>query len=315
MPTKLIRSIYNLNKSHRNGVITIGNFDGVHMGHQELLAQVCKKANTLNVPSLAITFEPHPFEFFSGKNQTIPRITRLREKFKALSKSGIDYVMVLPFNQLIAEKSASDFIREILVDQLSPNYIIIGDDFHFGHQRLGNLALLQEQSLLYHYQAEAISSVLMEGSRVSSTRVRMALQKGDLRLTERLLGRTFTLLGRVARGKQLGRQLGFPTINIHLHRKRTPIEGVYTVKVYGLSKSPLPGAANIGTRPTVDGTVCLLEVHLLNFDQDVYGRYVTVEFCEKLHDEIRYPNLDILKKNIAIDVEIARNYFNKKGML
>jgi riboflavin kinase/FMN adenylyltransferase len=309
MSTKLIRSIYNLSNSHKNGVITIGNFDGVHLGHQALLAEVCKKAHQLGVPSFAMTLEPHPFEFFSDKKEAIPRITRLREKFKALAETGIDYVVVLSFNQSLALKSASDFIREILVNPLSPSHIIIGDDFHFGHQRLGDLALLQKQASQYGYQAEAISSVLMEGLRVSSTRVRLALQAGDLRLAERLLGRPFTLLGRVAYGKQLGRQLGFPTINIHLHRKRTPIEGVYVVKVHGLSTSPLKGAANIGTRPTVDGTVCLLEVHLLDFNQDVYGRYVTVEFCEKLHDEIRYPNLDVLKENIAVDVEAARNYF------
>lgn len=310
MPTRLIRSLYNLPPKARGSVMTIGNFDGAHLGHQALLAEVVTRAKKQGVPSLVMTFEPHPFEFFAGENLTIPRITRLREKFVRLSESQVDHVLVLPFNQSLAQVSASDFTNEIIGKALKPVHIVIGDDFHFGYKRQGNLALLQEKGAALGFSVSAMPSLLVEGERVSSTRVRKALGEGDLTLAAQLLGHPYSMLGRVRQGDKRGRQFGFPTANIYLHRQLTPIRGVYTVYVHGVADHPWPGVANIGTRPTIDGTRTLLEVHLLDFHQEIYGRYVEVEFCEKLRDEARYPTIDLLKEQIAKDVLAARTYFS-----
>jgi len=315
MAAKLIRSIYNIRPEVQGGVVTIGNFDGVHVGHQALVKSVVTKAKELKVPSLAITFEPHPFEFFGKENLTIPRLTRLREKFLALAECGIDYVLIIPFNQALADLSASDFVTQIIHHSLRPVHLIIGDDFRFGHKRQGDFAFLQEMGKPLGFTVEAMHTVLVEGERVSSTRVRKALADGDHALANRLLGHPYTMHGRVRRGDQRGRQWSFPTANIYLHRKLTPVRGVYTVYVHGLGDKPLPGVANVGMRPTVDGTRTLLEVHLLDFDKDIYGRYVRVEFCEKLRDEVRYASLDLLREQIAKDVAAARNYFKNNGVL
>ena len=264
---------------------------------------------------MVITFEPHPFEFFEGENLSIPRLTRFREKFCALSSYGIDYVLIIEFNQEVASISASDFVKNILHDILHVQHVIVGDDFHFGYKRLGDFTLLKTMVKVYQFTVEALLTVLLEGERISSSRIRQALLLGDQALAKRLLGHAYTLHGRIRLGDQLGRQLGFPTANIHLHRRLTPVKGIYTVYVHGLADHPLPGVANVGTRPTVGGTRTLLEVHLLNFNEDIYGRYVQVEFCEKLREEVRYPNLDLLKEQIAKDVADAHRYFQKQGVL
>ncbi len=315
MPTKLIRSVYNLTPAQQGGVITMGNFDGVHIGHQQLVKRVVERAKAWQVPSLVVTFEPHPFEFFSRDHVTIPRLTRLREKVTALFECGVDNVLILNFNQKLAGKTASDFITEIIHPALHPKHIVIGDDFHFGRHRQGNFSLLQKMGAKLGFSVEAMPTILIDGERVSSTRVRRALAMGDHALVKRLLGHAYYMLGRIRRGDQLGRQLGFPTANIYLHRKLTPVRGVYIVYMHGVADKPWPGVANVGQRPTVDGTRTLLEVHLLDFNQEIYGRYVRVDFFEKLRDEIRYPNLDLLKQQIAKDVAIARNYFEQYGVL
>lgn len=309
MPTKLIRSYYNITPAEQGGVVTIGNFDGVHLGHQQLLAKTVEMAKRQGVPAIVVTFEPHAFEFFSKQAVTIPRLTRLREKYSALAACGVDAVVVLTFNQVLAELSASDFIANLIVHYLRPSHIIVGDDFHFGRMRQGNFELLQQMGKTLGYTAETMPTFLLDGERVSSTRVRKALAEGDLDMAKRLLGRPYSMQGRVAHGNKLGRELGFPTANIFLHRKLTPVHGVYCVKMHGLVDHPWPGAANVGMRPSVDGTRTLLEVHLLDFNQDIYGRYVEVEFCKKLREEERYPNLDILKEHIANDVVATRKYF------
>lgn len=309
MTTRLIRSPKWIPKEARGGVVTIGNFDGVHRGHQALIARMLKKANALVAPSTVITFEPHPQEFFNQANVTVPRITRLREKLTALSQCGVDNLLIIPFNQLVVSMPAADFVEQILVQGLGVKHIVIGDDFRFGYQRQGDFALLTALGRQYGFTVEAMPTLLIDDERVSSTRVRAALTSGRLDLAEALLGHPYTMLGRVSHGDKLGRELGFPTANIHLHRRLTPLHGIYTVYVHGLSEQPLPGVANIGTRPTINGTTTLLEVHLLDFNRDIYGCDVEVEFCEKIRDEERLPNLEILKEYIASDVAIARAYF------
>lgn len=315
MKTKLIRSLNNFTKQQQGCVLSIGNFDGVHIGHQQLIARVVAKAQALNRPSLVLTFEPHPFEFFAKDREVqIPRLTRFREKFLALAKCGIDNVLLLPFNQDVANINASNFITEILYYVLQVKHVIIGDDFRFGFKRQGTVDLLKKMGEQYDYTVEEHSTVVVDGERVSSTRVRDALARGDLKAASKLLGSPYFMQGRVGHGDKLGRQWGFPTANIFLHRKLTPITGIFTVLLHGISVSPLPGVANVGIRPTVNGTRTLLEVHLLDFNQMIYGRYVQIEFCEKLREEIHYPNVELLKKQIARDVIAARNYFTPQQM-
>lgn len=308
MPTRLIRSLHDLQPRDQGGVLTIGNFDGVHLGHQALLAELVREAKARGVVSTVITFEPHPFEFFAGNKLTIPRLTRLREKFLRLKQSGVDNVLILDFNQILASLSASDFVA-LLQQALQPCHIVIGDDFRFGKGREGDFHLLERIGKESGFSLVAMPTLELAGERVSSTRVRKALAEDDLGLAKALLGRPYMMQGRVRHGDALGQQLGFPTANIHLHRRLTPVKGIFTVYMHGLSDQPLPGVANIGTRPTVCGTRTLLEVHLLDFNQNIYGRYVEVEFCKKLREEERYPSLELLKEQIAKDVVVAKNYF------
>lgn len=314
MPAKLIRSFYNVTPEIKGGVITLGNFDGVHLGHQALLRKVLEEAKARGVPPVVVTFEPHPFEFFDHNNLAIPRLTRLREKFSALSQYGVENVLILKFNQALAKITASEFVT-MLYAYLKPIHIVIGDDFRFGHNRQGDFDLLCEKGATLGFSAEALPTWTVQNERVSSTRVRQALAEGNHLLAKQLLGRPYSMLGRVRQGDQQGRIWGFPTANIFLHRKLTPVQGVYTVYMHGIAQRPWPGVANVGIRPTVGGTRCLLEVHLLNFDEEIYGRYVEVEFCEKLREEVRYPNIELLKAQIAKDVIAAKNYFKKNGAL
>lgn len=314
MPAQLIRSLYNVPAQLTGGVITIGNFDGVHIGHQALVDKVIQTASHLAVPAIIITFEPHPAEFFCKDQLTIPRLTRFREKFSALTQYGAQAVLVLRFNQALATMPARDFILR-LKSNLNFRHFIIGQDFRFGYQRKGNVEMLQALGNELDFTLETMPTIMLDGERVSSTRVREALAKGDHKLANRLLGRPYTMQGRVCHGEKLGGEWGFPTANIHLHRRLTPVHGIYAVYMHHITKQPLPGVANVGTRPTVGGTRTLLEVHLFNFNQNIYGRSVEVEFCHRLRDEIRYPNIELLKKQIAQDVVDAQAYFKKNGVL
>ncbi len=313
MHMNLIRSLYNIQPEHRGCVLTIGNFDGVHLGHQQLIKYASEKARKMNVPLIVMTFEPHPAEFFA-KTPTVPRLSNLREKCQALWQSGADFILLMPFNQKLADVSASDFI-DMIHANLQPLSIIVGDDFHFGSKRQGNIALLQERGKHSGFSAESLPTIMQNGERISSTRVRKALQAGDHELVKQLLGGRYSMLGKIRHGDHLGRQWGFPTANIFLHRRLSPVHGVYTVQMSGIADEPLPGVANVGNRPTVDGTKTLLEVHLLDFNQDIYGCSVKVEFCEKLREEIRYPTIELLREQIAKDVVIATNYFKQHGVL
>lgn len=311
--TQLIRGLYNIAPQHKGGVITIGNFDGVHRGHRALIEQLQKRAQALGAPSIVMTFEPQPLEFFTEK--PVARLTRWREKYAALAETGIDYVLVVRFNRAFADLDAETFVQRVLVDNLAVKHVMVGDDFQFGRQRLGNFASLKAAGTRYGFDVESMTSVLVADERVSSTRIRQALSEDNYDLSERLLGRPYTMLGRVVHGDKLGRQLGFPTANIYLHRRVAPVQGIYVVRMHGVEKQALPGVANVGIRPTVGGTRCLLEVYLFNFDRDIYGRQVSVEFCKKLRAEERYANLDLLRQAIANDAEQARAYFKERGEL
>lgn len=314
MTTDLIRDFYNIKAKHLGCVITIGNFDGVHVGHKSLIEKLKKLSATLDTTSLVMTFEPQPLEYFNP-DSCVPRLTRLREKFHHLAKTGVDAVLVSRFNSVFAKKSADMFLKEILVDRLKIKAILVGEDFRFGYKREGDIDLLKKMGERYGFLVNIMPNVMLHEERVSSTSIRKALLNADQGYAEQLLGRPFTMMGRIVYGSQLGRQLGFPTANIYLHRKATPIKGIYIVRLYGISEKGLPGVANVGVRPTIGGTRILLEVYLFNFNQNIYGKYVTVEFCKKLREEVRFANLELLKNQMVLDANDASNYFVERGEL
>ncbi|HRX60422.1 MAG TPA: bifunctional riboflavin kinase/FAD synthetase [Candidatus Competibacter sp.] len=312
---ELIRGQHNLRPHHRGCVATIGNFDGVHLGHQAILAQLTEQAARLHLPRLVITFEPQPQEFFAGPTASPARLMRLREKLQALDGLGIERTLCLEFDQRLATMPAQTFIETLLVEGLGIRYLVVGDDFRFGHRRAGDFALLVEAGQRYGFEVADNHSYILDGERVSSTRIRQALSQGDLELAARLLGRPYDMCGRVAHGDQRGRTIGFPTANIHLHRRVTPVYGVYAVLLSGPELRPWPGIANVGRRPTVQGVREQLEVHLLDYRGDLYGRHVKVDFLHYLRPEQRFESLDALRQQIQRDEQAARAYFSARGIL
>jgi riboflavin kinase / FMN adenylyltransferase len=308
--TQLMRGLINIPPQLQGGIVAIGNFDGVHKGHQALLAKVKQQARRLQSPAVVITFEPQSSEFFAQNNKPAARLTRWREKFNALTKLGMDGVLVLRFTPAFANMSADEFIDRVLRDGLKVRQVMVGDDFRFGKGRAGDFEFLKRRGLDCGFSVENMTSVILQEERVSSTRIRQALAAGNHELAKHLLGRPYTMEGRIMRGDQLGRTLGFPTANIYLQRKVTPIHGIYVVRMHGLGQTPLTGVASVGTRPTVGGTRMLLEVHLFDFNADIYGRQVQVEFCKKLRDEEHYASLDLLKAQITRDAAAAKEYFS-----
>ena len=288
--------------------LTIGNFDGVHRGHRALIERVTRKARELGLVSCALTFEPHPREFFAP--QAAPaRLTRLRDKLELLAAIGVERVHVARFHRGFASLSATRFIEEVLVGGLGVRKLIVGRDFRFGAKRAGDFAMLGEAAVRHGFALEAMPDVLFEGERVSSSSVRAALQAGDLRRAERLLGHPYAISGRVTHGEKLGRELGFPTANIRLSHP-APLAGIYVVEVESLG----PAVASVGRRPTVNPLADpLLEVHLFDCDAELYGRRVKVRFLEKLRDEQKYDGLEALKEAIARDARQAREYFARHG--
>ncbi|MBK8759404.1 MAG: bifunctional riboflavin kinase/FAD synthetase [Sulfuritalea sp.] len=290
-------------------VLTIGNFDGVHLGHRALLDELKAKARALALPATVLTFEPHPRELFAP-DQAPARLASMRDKLELLAECGVDRVHVCRFDRKLASLTAEQFIEQILVRGLSVRHLIIGDDFRFGKARGGDFVMLQKAGDEYRFVVEAMPTVDFGGLRVSSSAVRDALAGGDIERAERLLGRPFVIAGRVMDGKKIGRTIGFPTANIQVRRKRLPLSGVFAVTVSGVDARPLPGAANIGVRPTVaEGLKPVLEVHLLDFDRDIYGHHVDVNFMHKLRSEAKFESLEALKAQIARDVAEVRAYF------
>ncbi len=305
---KLIRGLYNFPESLSQSVVTMGNFDGVHLGHQELIAKLKQLSKQLNLPSVLVTFEPQPLEFFH-RGEKVPRLMRLREKYYALEKYDIDYLWVLRFNAELAAQSPQDFVEKILHKKLGMQACVVGDDFRFGAKRAGDFALLKKLGEQYGYVAKQIPTKIIQTERVSSTRVREALAAADLEVVQQLLDRPYSLCGKVRYGNQRGRDLGFPTANISLHRALVPVSGVFAVRAKRLGKQDYYGVANVGVRPTFDGTRVVLEVHLFDFNQEIYGQHIEVEFLHKLRDEERYDSLEALVRQIKQDVRDARLYF------
>ena len=305
---EFIRHFIHLKPHHRHCVATIGNFDGVHLGHQVVINQLKNKANLLGQKNLVIIFEPQPQEFFS--HSTVPaRLTRLREKLLALQRYGVDYVLCLRFNQSFATLSAEYFIEHILIKQLAIQHLVVGEDFHFGQGRKGNFNTLKNYGKKHGFTVENWHTFILDNERVSSTRIRNALMNGNFDIARQLLGRPYTLVGKISYGQQRGRTIGFPTANIFLHRQVSPIKGVFAVKMHGITAHPLTGVANLGTRPTVDGHHLLLETHLFDFNDSIYGHYVEIEFIEKLRDEQKFSSFDKLKQQIVLDVQRAMTIF------
>ena len=288
-------------------VLTIGNFDGVHIGHQSIMAQLVAAGKRLGLPTAVMTFMPSPDDYFQGE-KSAPRIATISSRYFVLKDLGIDYMFALPFNANLAATSAEDFIRKYLVQGLNAKYILVGDDFRFGKVRAGDFAYLEGLSGELGYEVERYDTVLQDDRRISSSRVRKNLADGDLMQVERLLGRKFSMVGRVTHGAKLGRQWGFPTLNIPIKHK-LPCTGVFAVQVKGINNKTLPGVANLGSRPTVDGLKTLLEVHLFEFSGDIYGHRICVEFIEKIRDEKKFESFDDLKMQIGRDCESARQLF------
>jgi riboflavin kinase/FMN adenylyltransferase len=293
--------------------LTIGNFDGVHRGHQALLKKLVQTAKEKNIQSCVMTFEPHPIEYFAPEKAP-SRILSLRDKLEALAEVGIDQVLVIHFNQHFANLSPTEFVEKILVKGLQVQSILIGDDFHYGAKRAGNFSSLCEAGQKYGFTVERMDTLEENNQRISSSATREALNQGDLNLARQLLGRPYMLSGHVLHGQKLGRTLGFPTLNVSLanklHRRKPAAQGIFIAQVHGLSDNPLPAVASLGQRPTVDDSGrYLLEVHIFNFNQSVYGKLVRIELLEKIRDEAKYNDLETLKNAIDQDATAAKNYF------
>lgn len=305
---QILRGLY----SHdTQGVaVTIGNFDGVHLGHQALLSELKAVAKARGLQTAVVIFEPHPREFFTPQ-QAPARLTNLREKLELFRSLGVDRVYVCRFNAAFAQKTAADFIQA-LSEKIHAQFVLIGDDFRFGSGRVGDFALMQIMGERCGFEVRAVHSILHNGVRVSSTAVRVALAEGHLRLAREYLQRPYSISGRVVHGDAVGREMGFPTANIQLKHNLPPLKGIYVVAVHSDGVGVLQGVASLGIRPTLKHDAkYVLEVHLFEFSQQIYGKHLRVEFLEKLRDEEKYPNLEMLTRQIALDVENAKQWFRE----
>jgi riboflavin kinase/FMN adenylyltransferase len=310
---EIIRGIHNLSQQKNGCVATIGNFDGVHRGHQYILAQLIQKSKIYQAPTMVILFEPQPQEFF--RQQSAPaRLTRFRDKAEIIAVAGIDKLLVIHFTPTFSQLSAEDFVQHILIQQLAIHYLQVGDDFQFGQHRMGNFQTLKASGEKFSFVVESTPTFSLEGERVSSTRIRLALEAGKMELTQLLLNRPYWMSGHIQHGAKRGRTIGFPTANIPLHRNTPAVSGVFAVKLWGKALADCPkigmkGIANIGYRPTIDGKKALLEVHLFDFDGDLYGKLVHVDFLHKIRDEMKFDSFELLKEQIIDDVLKAKTFF------
>ncbi len=307
---KIIRGLHNIQQCHQNGVLTIGNFDGLHLGHQKILQQLRREAEKLKTHSCIMTFEPLPREYFAGTKPTAARLMNRSEKMRALNSFNSQlrpgYLLFLKFNQQLSSMTAVEFIEQVLVKQLQIQSLIVGDDFQFGCDRQGDFALLQKFGEKHQYCVTKIESHCIKNQRVSSSLIRQALANDQLKDAQQMLGRAYTICGHVNHGEKRGRTIGFPTANVHLKRAETPLHGVYSVTMHSQKHGDVAGIANLGNRPTVDGTRIQLEVHLFDFDQPLYGEHVSVSFQQKIRNEKKFDSFDDLKQQIKTDCELAK---------
>lgn len=300
---ELIRGLHNLRARHRGSAVTIGNFDGMHLGHQAMLRQLRERARALGAKATAMIFEPAPREFFQG-DAAPARLSSLREKCMALAAAGAEQVLAVRFDRAFSRLAPQDFVHRLLIDGLGARYVLVGDDFRFGHDRSGDFATLEAAGAEHGFEVAAVPTVEVDGARVSSTRVRAALAAHDFDLARRLLGRDYVICGRVRHGNELGRELGFPTANFALKRRASPVNGIYVVRVRGIGH----GVASVGTRPTVQGKDRLLEVYCYDFDGDLYGRHLEIDFLHWLRDEVKFPDVETMRQQIANDAEKGREW-------
>lgn len=307
---QLIRGLHNLAQPLPPCAVTVGNFDGVHLGHQQVLRQLRSVAKQSKLCSAVIIFEPQPIEFFAPGNAP-KRLARFREKIVCLQRQKIDYLLCVKFDLKFSELSADSFVRELLVKRLNTRHLVIGDDFRFGKNRHGDFEFLLAKGRQYNFAVENTETLRLDGIRVSSTRIRECIQQNNFELAAALLGRSYSLSGKVSHGQKLGQQLGYPTINIKMGQKTLIVKGIFAVMVKGIDNRALQGVASLGTRPTVNGADTILEVFILDFNQNVYGCNVEVDFLHKIRDEKKFNSLKELKANIDQDVVLAKQYFQQ----
>ncbi len=302
----IIRGLHNL-KELSGSVVTIGNFDGVHIGHQHIISRLVEKSKQLSLPSVLISFSPTPQSFFGRES---PTLSNFKQKHQLLAQSGLDIHLIIKFDGQFSKLSAQDFIAQFLLKKLNMRFCLIGDDFRFGAGRTGGFKLLKNTAQQYRFEVENTQSILCNSCRASSSKIREFLSQGKLQQAAQMLGREFSIAGKIIHGKQLGRTINFPTINIPIKRNISPVLGVFAVHVNLLGKT-FNGVCNIGKRPTVNGENILLEVFLLDFNQAVYDEFAEVVFKQKIRDEQKFDSFEQLKEQIKLDVQTAKDFFKQ----
>jgi riboflavin kinase/FMN adenylyltransferase len=305
---ELIRGLTNLRERHRGCVVTIGTYDGIHLGHQALLARLNEHAECLMRPAMVLTFEPMPREYLVPQDPPA-RLTSWRERWRILGRTELDYVWLLRFGAALRNLSGEEF-AQLLAKELRARVVLVGHDFRFGRNGGATVPMLAEAGKRLGFAVDVVPPVMLDGDRVSSSGVRDALARGEFDRARRWLGRPYSMLGRVIQGNRLGRDLGFPTANLRIGRRRAPVAGIFAVRVHGVGGDPLPGVASLGTRPTVAGAHTLLEAHVFDFSGDLYGREIEVEFVAKLRDEEYFATLDALVEQMHEDAAQARRILN-----
>lgn len=302
---QLIRGQHNIRPEHFGCVATIGNYDGVHLGHNELIKRVRRQSEEFGVPSLVIVFEPQPAEFFR-RGKVPARLTKFREKFELIAARGIDRLLVLPFTRELAAISPKQFVTEYLVERLGIKALIIGDDFRFGSGRGGDFAILQNLARQHDFLIEQTPPLLFIGKRISSTYIRYLLAHGYMTEAERMLGHPYCIEGRVVHGHKQGREWGFPTANLNLQRILSPVSGIFSVRVHGLGPESRMGVGYVGSRPIIDDPRYVLEVHIFDYDEECYGERIAVQFCDKIRDDIAFDSFAAMAEQIKVDCAVAR---------
>ncbi|HXZ97520.1 MAG TPA: bifunctional riboflavin kinase/FAD synthetase [Burkholderiales bacterium] len=296
-------------KARASVALSIGNFDGIHVGHRAMLTRLAQSAKSRGLVSCVLTFEPHPREFFAPLSAPA-RLSNLREKLEAFASLGVERTHICRFNRNFSSMTAQEFIERVVCGGLNAKWLLVGEDFRFGSKRAGDLALLQKAGQKLDFEVTVMPSIMLKGQRISSTMVRDALAEGDLERASELLGKPYSMSGRVVHGDKTGRRIGFPTANIKIKHARPPLGGIFAVEVSGISECPLKGVASLGVRPTImDNGAPVLEVHVFDFNREIYGQHVRVEFVHKLREEEKYPDLKTLTQQISLDVEKAKEYF------